>query len=87
MFCRQDAAILTGVLVCPTPSSSGDGSVATVCADVPLALMFGYSTTLRSQTQGKGEFTMEYKAHMPVNADTQADLVKKYQASRLKKSK
>jgi len=55
-----------------------DASVQIV-ADMPLANMFGYSTDLRSITQGKGEFTMEYFDHMPVTRDTQNDLIKKHQ--------
>ncbi|MBL8029459.1 MAG: elongation factor G, partial [Fibrobacteres bacterium] len=41
-------------------SASEDGFNCRVDAEVPLADMFGYSTVIRSSTQGKAEFTMEF---------------------------
>jgi len=59
--------------------SSEDGSGVVIKADVPLRNMFGYSTDLRSSTQGKGEYTMEYKMHSPIPRDEQDKLIKAHQ--------
>jgi elongation factor G len=57
---------------------SDDGKQATIKAEVPLAGMFGYSTDIRSSTQGKGEFSMEYKEHQPVPKHAQEEMIKKF---------
>ena len=38
-------------------------------AEVPLAEMFGYATRLRSMTQGRGTFTMEFGHYAPVSEE------------------
>lgn len=37
-----------------------------VTAEVPLSMMFGYSTDLRSKTQGRATYTMQFKEYQPV---------------------
>jgi elongation factor G len=59
--------------------SQEDGLLARIEAEVPLAEMFGYSTTLRSATQGKAEFTMEFSRYLQVPAAVAEELVKKAQ--------
>ncbi|RDV39576.1 elongation factor G [Bradymonadaceae bacterium TMQ3] len=55
---------------------------AVVMADVPLSEMFGYSNDLRSATQGKAEFSMEFAKYAPVPRSVQEELIKEYQAKR-----
>jgi elongation factor G len=43
------------------------GNTQAVTARVPLAEMFGYATDLRSSTQGRGVFSMEFDHYSPVS--------------------
>jgi elongation factor G len=42
------------------------GNLKVIEADVPLSEMFGYSTVLRSSTQGRGNYTMQLKCYNEV---------------------
>ena len=44
------------------------GSTQIIHGQVPLATMFGYATTLRSSTQGRATFTMQFDHYEPVSA-------------------
>ncbi|MBW2169770.1 MAG: elongation factor G, partial [Deltaproteobacteria bacterium] len=57
-------------------SSTEDGVFTNIEAEVPLAEMFGYATTLRSLTQGKAEFTMEFSRYAKVPESLSEELKK-----------
>jgi elongation factor G len=59
-----------------------DGNYVVVNAEVPLSEMFGYSTDLRSATQGKGEFSMEFAKYAQVPKSIQEEMSKEYQKRR-----
>ena len=59
-----------------------EGNYTVVEAEVPLSEMFGYSTTLRSLTQGKAEFTMEFATYKQVPKSVAEELAKAFEAKK-----
>ena len=51
------------------------GSNQVISAQVPLAEMFGYSTDLRSRTQGRATYTMQFDSYQPTPASVQREIV------------
>jgi len=66
-------------------SATEDRNFTVIDAEVPLKEMFGYSTVLRSATQGKAEFTMEFSRYAKVPESISEALKKEY-AEKQKKS-
>ncbi len=62
-----------------------EGNYTVVEAEVPLSEMFGYSTVLRSLTQGKAEFTMEFATYRPVPKGVSEEIIKKVKEDKEKK--
>jgi elongation factor G len=56
-----------------------DDSVSgkTISADVPLSEMFGYATTVRSMSQGRATFTMEFSKYVEVPSHIAESIIKK----------
>jgi elongation factor G len=52
-----------------------------VNAEVPLAEMFGYATDLRSATQGRATYTMEFSKYSPAPNNVAQDIISKNQTS------
>ncbi|MBR1920295.1 MAG: elongation factor G, partial [Spirochaetales bacterium] len=68
-------------------SSTEEGNMCRVLAEVPLSEMFGYSTVLRSLTQGKAEFTMEVSKYGKVPMSVSDELKKKYEEKKAAEKK
>ena len=58
-----------------------------IVAEVPLSEMFGYSTDLRSKTQGKAGFSMEFASYKAVPSSLQKQLMQKYAEDQAKGNK
>ena len=51
--------------------------ITTIKSEVPLSNMFGYATDLRSKTQGRATFTMQFKKYEPVPESVANEIIKK----------
>jgi elongation factor G len=65
--------------------SQEEGVMSVVESQVPLSEMFGFSTILRSATQGKAQFTMEFSAYKQVPQSVAEEIVKKKLEEKSKK--
>ncbi len=63
------------------------GNTSTIIAEVPLAETFGYSTDLRSMTQGQGVFTMEFSRYRPTPGNIQKEIVEERKKQELAAAK
>ncbi len=68
-------------------SSAEEGVNCSVEAEVPLSEMFGYSTTLRSLTQGKAEYSMEFLKYGKVPQSISDELIKEHEQKKREQNK
>lgn len=52
-------------------------------AEVPLAEMFGYATDLRSKTQGRATFTMQFKKYEPTPGRIADEIIERFKGSKI----
>lgn len=57
----------------------------TIKAECPLSNLFGYATSLRASTQGKGEFTLEFSHYAPTGAHVQKELIADFEKKQSQK--
>ncbi len=62
-------------------STEVEGATCKIEGEVPLAETFGYSTDLRSMTQGQGTFTMEFSRYKPAPAAIAKDVIAERKAT------
>ncbi len=55
----------------------GRGSAQAITAEVPLSTMFGYSTDVRSMTQGRATYTMQFARYAPVPAQVSETMLER----------
>ncbi|HIP96613.1 MAG TPA: elongation factor G, partial [Anaerolineae bacterium] len=69
-----DLSARGGTIVGIGPRANGQHDIT---AHIPLAAMFGYATSLRSRTQGRGTFSMEFDHYAQVPAETAQELMQR----------
>lgn len=67
--------------------SQEEGTMSVIESQVPLSDMFGFSTVLRSGTQGKAQFTMEFSSYKQVPQSVAEDIAKKKAEEKAAKNK
>lgn len=76
---NQRRGIITG--------TTNNGADVQIEAEVPLTEMFGFSTVLRSATQGKAQFSMEFHKYAAVPRNVQEDMIEAYRKKRASEQK
>ena len=64
-------------------STSFDGGAVVITADVPLSEMFGYATDMRSATQGRATYTMEFSRYEKAPRSVEEEIVAKATGKKL----